>query len=38
MPVLVTCKFDKDLIKGAREKAGTPFFSVYVNGRFLLPW
>ena len=38
MPVLVTCKFDKDLVKGDWENVGTTFFSLYVNESFLLPW
>ena len=38
MPVLITCKFDKDPIKGDWENAETLFFPLYVNGRFLLPW
>ena len=38
MPVLTTCKFDKDLIKDDWENMATPFFPLYVNGSFLLPW
>ena len=38
MPVLVTCKFDKDLIKDDWENVETPFFPLYVNVRFLLSW
>ena len=38
MPVLITSKFDKDPIKGDWENAETAFFSLYVNGSFLLPW
>ena len=38
MPVLATCKFDKDPIKGDWENMETLFFPLYVNGSFLLPW
>ena len=34
----VTCKFDKDPIKGDWENAEIPFFPLYVNGWCLLPW
>ena len=36
MPVLVTCKFEKDLIKNNREKVETSFSPLKVNGSFLL--
>ena len=29
---------NKDPIKGDWENSETPFFSLYINGRFLLPW
>ena len=38
MPALVTCKFDKDPIKGNWENTGIPFCPLYINGRFMLPW
>ena len=38
MPVLVTSKFDKDPIKDDWENAETPFYPLYINGNFLLPW
>ena len=38
MPVLITWKFDKDLIKGDWENTETPFFPLHVNESFLLPW
>ena len=41
MPILITCKFEKDLIQNNREKVETSEFSplyVNVNRRFLLPW
>ena len=38
MPVLVTPKFEKNLIKNNREKVATSFSPLEVNGRLLLPW
>ena len=38
LPVLVTWKFEKDLIKNNREKVETSFSPLWVKGRFLLPW
>ena len=38
MPVLITCKFDKDPIKGVWDNTETAFSLLYVNGSFLLPW
>ena len=38
MAVLLTCKFDKDLIKGDWENTEKPFFPLYVNESFLLLW
>ena len=48
MAVLVTCKFEEDLIKKKkkkkkknrknREKAEISFSPLEVNGSFLLPW
>ena len=35
MYVIITCKYEKDLIKNNREKAKTPFFKSY---HYLLPW
>ena len=36
MPVLITCKFEKDLIKTTEKKWRHRF--PHYNGRFLLPW
>ena len=35
MYIIITCKYEKDLIKNNREKAYTPFIRLY---HYLLPW
>ena len=35
MFVIVTCKYEIDLIKNSQEKVATPFFPVYVYWDFL---
>ena len=35
MYVIITCKYEKDLIKNNREKVATPFFKLL---HYLLPW
>ena len=35
MYIIITCKYDKDLIKNNRVKVATPFSKLY---NYLLPW
>ena len=38
MYVIVTCKYEKDLIKSIQENMMTPFFPLLLYGSYLLPW
>ena len=38
MHVIVTCKYENDLIKSIRENVMTPFFPLLLYGSYLLPW